>query len=209
MLDESQIPGIKKQLIDQIESTFPDDKKELARSQIEQMNNEELEQFLIQNGLIKGDGSSPPKEEQCIFCSIIKKNLPSTIIEETDSALAILEINPVSYGHSLVIPKIHIEKEEELDESVKKLSEKIKEKIKENLKPKEVLIEPSQVMGHIALNIIPVYEKENLSSERKQKSPEELQIILEEIKKEEIKEKPIEKKEPITDKNTILPNRIP
>ncbi len=43
----------------------------------------------------------------CIFCKIINKEIPSNIVYEDDNFLAFLDINPLSVGHTLVIPKKH------------------------------------------------------------------------------------------------------
>ena len=67
MLPEGQSEQIKKQLIEQINLTFPDDKKSSAISQIKSMNDEQLEEFLKQNNLIK-DGDGARGEQKCVFC---------------------------------------------------------------------------------------------------------------------------------------------
>ncbi len=43
----------------------------------------------------------------CIFCKIIKKEIPAHIVYEDDTFLAFLDINPQSPGHTQVIPKTH------------------------------------------------------------------------------------------------------
>ncbi|KAK5114744.1 hypothetical protein LTR62_002318 [Meristemomyces frigidus] len=43
----------------------------------------------------------------CIFCKIIKGDIPSMKVFESDKTLAFLDINPLSYGHTLIIPKHH------------------------------------------------------------------------------------------------------
>lgn len=43
----------------------------------------------------------------CLFCKIINKEIPATIIYENNEVIAILDINPVNPGHTLVIPKKH------------------------------------------------------------------------------------------------------
>ena len=48
-----------------------------------------------------------PVSESCIFCRIVQGELPSTRIYEDADVLAFLDINPVSSGHTLVIPKGH------------------------------------------------------------------------------------------------------
>ncbi len=43
----------------------------------------------------------------CIFCKIVRGEIPSFKVSEDDKTLAILDINPVSRGHTLVLPKDH------------------------------------------------------------------------------------------------------
>ncbi len=45
----------------------------------------------------------------CIFCKIVKREIPSDIIYEDDKILAFVDISPINKGHSLVIPKEHYE----------------------------------------------------------------------------------------------------
>ena len=47
------------------------------------------------------------KDENCIFCKIIDKKIPSQIVYEDDSFLAFLDIHPRAPGHVQVIPKDH------------------------------------------------------------------------------------------------------
>lgn len=44
----------------------------------------------------------------CIFCRIVKNELPSQKVYEDDSILAFLDIAPVKHGHTLIIPKAHM-----------------------------------------------------------------------------------------------------
>ncbi|PAV16853.1 HIT [Pyrrhoderma noxium] len=46
----------------------------------------------------------------CIFCKIIKGEIPSLKLIETDYSYSFLDIGPLARGHALVIPKIHGEK---------------------------------------------------------------------------------------------------
>lgn len=43
----------------------------------------------------------------CLFCKIIRRELPAEIIYEDEHTLAFLDIHPVSKGHTLVVPKEH------------------------------------------------------------------------------------------------------
>jgi len=51
----------------------------------------------------------------CIFCRIIKGELPSSKVYENDDIVAFKDINPAAPVHVLVVPKIHIESLESLD----------------------------------------------------------------------------------------------
>ena len=44
----------------------------------------------------------------CIFCKIVKGQIPSYTIFEDDIVKVFLDINPISNGHALIIPKKHI-----------------------------------------------------------------------------------------------------
>ncbi len=46
-------------------------------------------------------------EPDCIFCAIAAGTSPSTTIAETEQAIAFMDINPVTPGHVLVIPRSH------------------------------------------------------------------------------------------------------
>ena len=53
----------------------------------------------------------------CIFCKIAKKEIPAHIIMETENSMAFLDAFPVSRGHTLVIPKNHYEKVQDIEET--------------------------------------------------------------------------------------------
>ena len=52
----------------------------------------------------------------CIFCKIAKKIVPARIIAETSNSIAFLDAFPLSCGHTLVIPKFHYEKVQDMSE---------------------------------------------------------------------------------------------
>jgi histidine triad (HIT) family protein len=52
--------------------------------------------------------------DTCIFCKIIKKEIPSKIVYENDRVLAFEDISPVAPLHVLIIPKEHIENVKDL-----------------------------------------------------------------------------------------------
>lgn len=52
----------------------------------------------------------------CVFCKIIKGEIPSHKVAETAKSIAFLDVAPLSRGHVLVIPKAHCARFHELDE---------------------------------------------------------------------------------------------
>ncbi len=47
--------------------------------------------------------------DDCIFCKIIKREIPSSIVYEDSEIIAFRDVNPQAPVHILVIPKRHIE----------------------------------------------------------------------------------------------------
>lgn len=72
----------------------------------------------------------------CIFCKIINGDIPSTKLYENDYIIAIEDINPKAKVHSLVIPKVHVESLNELEDE--KLMSEILKGVKEVCKIKEI-----------------------------------------------------------------------
>ena len=68
----------------------------------------------------------------CIFCKIIDGEIPSTKLYENDYVIAINDINPKAKIHALVIPKVHIDTFNELEDE--KLMSEILKAIKEVVK---------------------------------------------------------------------------
>lgn len=55
-------------------------------------------------------------DENCVFCKIVKGEIPSTKVYEDDKVLAFKDIEPIAPIHILVIPKVHIKSLMELEE---------------------------------------------------------------------------------------------
>ena len=209
MLTPEQTENMKGQIISQIEKTFPDDKKAPAIQQIQAMDSEQLEHFLKQNKLIPTPETSGTPQG-CVFCSIVSGEIPSHKIGENSKAIAVLEINPVSKGHSLVIPKEHISSADNMPAHATSLAKNIAKKIKTKLKPKKITISSSNLFGHEITNIIPIYGDEE-PQERTQAKPEELEElanILSSTKKQS-KQRIIKPKPKKLSEKLWLPKRIP
>jgi histidine triad (HIT) family protein len=105
--------------------------------------------------------------EDCIFCKIVKKEIPSTIIYEDDNFLAFLDVAPANKGHTLVIPKEHHEVYTDIPEDLLKnfsvIVKKVANVVHKNLEADGFNIVMNnykvsgQVVPHAHFHIIPRY----------------------------------------------------
>ena len=51
----------------------------------------------------------------CIFCKIVNGTISARIIDQNDKAVAFLDAFPLSAGHTLIIPKLHYSKVQDMD----------------------------------------------------------------------------------------------
>lgn len=107
----------------------------------------------------------------CVFCEIVKGNIPSKKIYEDEKILAILDISQTTYGHTLVMPKNHYENilecpKEELHSVIEKVQE-LARKITTNLNAKgfNILVNTGETAGqtvpHLHFHIIPRYKEDD------------------------------------------------
>lgn len=53
-------------------------------------------------------------DSDCIFCGIVAGRIPARVVRECDHALAFLDVGPLAEGHTLLIPKAHAARIDEL-----------------------------------------------------------------------------------------------
>lgn len=137
-------------------------------------------------------------QDDCIFCKIIKGEIPSAKVYEDEHVLAFLDISQVSKGHTLVIPKTHTrnlydtppEVARELFASVPKIANAIKKAynpIGLNLLNNNEA-EAGQSVFHLHLHLLPKYEigegfSAHWPTHEEDYTPEDLQKIAEELQK--------------------------
>lgn len=103
--------------------------------------------------------------EDCIFCKIVKGDLPCFKVYEDDKVLAFEDINPVSQGHTLIIPKRHAENLWEIPEddlaAIHVASKRVIAAIRKALNPVGVALVQlngrgvNQVVMHYHLHLMP------------------------------------------------------
>ncbi|MHA1949881.1 MAG: HIT family protein [Candidatus Thorarchaeota archaeon] len=57
-------------------------------------------------------------EDNCIFCKIVRGEMPASIIFEDDICMAFMDVFPINTGHSLLIPKQHFVNLFDVDDNV-------------------------------------------------------------------------------------------
>jgi histidine triad (HIT) family protein len=48
-----------------------------------------------------------PQDPDCIFCKIVAGELPALVVAEDEHAVAFLDVNPATPGHTVVVPRAH------------------------------------------------------------------------------------------------------
>ncbi len=61
-------------------------------------------------------GTAP--DPGCVFCAIIDERAPASVVYEDDEVLAFMDINPVTPGHLLVVPRRHLPTLADLDDAL-------------------------------------------------------------------------------------------
>lgn len=108
-------------------------------------------------------------DNSCVFCKIIKKEIPCYKIFENKNFLVFLDIKPVSLGHLMLIPKKHVIWMQEADDrsigEIFKLSKKMMLALKKSLKCDYVQL---SVVGnevpHFHIHLIPRYVGDNFKN---------------------------------------------
>ena len=106
--------------------------------------------------------------ENCVFCKIIKGEMPSRKLFEDDQVISILDSYPATEGHCLIIPKRHVRYWNEMNynETVKvfNTARKIAAQIKKAFKPDYVCV---HIRGgrveHTHVVLFPSYESDKIT----------------------------------------------
>src|SRR5882672_9948521 len=110
----------------------------------------------------------------CIFCKVVSKEFEAAKVYEDDDVLAFLDINPLTKGHCLVVPKIHFEDVFDIEadtlQKVIVVGKQVAKKIKMSLAADGIRLSQSngkaagQAVFHFHLHIIPRYLGDGLQN---------------------------------------------
>ena len=101
----------------------------------------------------------------CIFCKIVRGEIPSVKVYEDDRVFAFMDINPINEGHVLIIPKAHAATIHEIAEvdflAVMSATHKLAAAVKKALNPEGINLlqlngkAANQVVPHLHVHIVP------------------------------------------------------
>ena len=107
----------------------------------------------------------------CLFCKIVKKEIPSEIIHEDEDILVFLDINPTTNGDTLIVPKKHFKDIFEMPVELLNYIENYQKELYETYKKKlyctgltlTTNIDYGQEIKHFHMHFIPRYENDEIS----------------------------------------------
>lgn len=179
--------------------------KAALKEKLSKMSDEEKQEFLKK---IK-----KKKSQECLFCKIVKGEVPTRKVFETENFLAFLEIKPANPGHVIVIPKKHYSVLPQMpDKELAMLSilvKRIAAVVFEITQPEGISIRQrngaaaGQMVPHVHFHIIPRYKDDNIEHdwEPKELSDEQFDKIQKILKKR------LEKQSPPQGKRSSKPRR--
>jgi histidine triad (HIT) family protein len=132
--------------------------------------------------------------EDCIFCKVLAGEIPSEKVYEDDYAVGVMDINPWTRGHAVVIPRKHaanvFEIEDEELEHVIVAAKRLATRTRDRLDCDGINLLQSngkaawQTIFHLHFHVIPRYEDDalELPTRPERARPEELAAVAEEIR---------------------------
>lgn len=110
----------------------------------------------------------------CIFCKIVRGEIPARIVYENEKVIAFLDVNPISKGHLLIIPKKHFENIFDIEEDYLKgiitSAKELAKKLKKNLNADGINMlhasgkSAQQSVFHFHIHLVPRYNRDKLDT---------------------------------------------
>jgi histidine triad (HIT) family protein len=110
---------------------------------------------------------------ECVFCQIIRKQLPASVVYEDDQVIAFLSNHPVNEGHTLVLPKKHYENLYEISEDeasyLFRVVKRVTHAVRDATSAEGIRVVQNngsaagQVIFHLHIHIIPLRPHEGFS----------------------------------------------
>ena len=128
--------------------------------------------------------------EDCIFCKIVKGEIPSYTVYENENVKIFMDINPLAKGHLLVIPKIHykdlldIDNDvlRSIDEAIRNIYPTLKEKLGCEGLTRMQNNELGQEVKHYHMHLIPRYITDNFTEKVDEDAKNQIEEIYSKLK---------------------------
>lgn len=132
--------------------------------------------------------------EECIFCKIVKGEIPSYKVYEDGKTLAFLDVNPINVGHTLVIPKNHVSKipmaEEDDLLALTKTLKKVVTGVEKSMRVDNLNVfvnqgrDAGQLIPHLHYHVVPRHKGDGVKFDIPQRklSEEEFKDVVEKIR---------------------------
>jgi histidine triad (HIT) family protein len=113
-----------------------------------------------------------PATSDCIFCKVLAGDIPSEVVDSDERTVAVMDINPATRGHVVVITREHAENLFDVSDedllAVMQMARRVAERMKQTLEPGGFNILHNigrvawQSIFHFHLHVIPRYEDDPL-----------------------------------------------
>ena len=132
-------------------------------------------------------------DDNCLFCRIVSGELPATIVYEDDNSVAFLDHRPLFHGHTLLVPREHVETLGELStkilapyfEAAQLLSRVVESAMEAEGTFVAMNNRVSQSVPHLHVHVVPRRKKDGLKGffwpRTKYKSDEEMEEVKKKI----------------------------
>ena len=132
-------------------------------------------------------------EDKCLFCRIVSGELPATIVYEDDNSVAFLDHRPLFHGHTLLVPREHVETLGELSsnligpyfEAAQLLARVVESAMDAEGTFVAMNNRVSQSVPHLHVHVVPRRKKDGLKGffwpRTKYKSDEEMEEVKQKI----------------------------
>ena len=121
------------------------------------------------------------KDSNCVFCKIVAKQIPATVVHEDGDTLAFMDLGQINPGHVLVATKAHAENVFALDDAqaaaVFRRTEHVARAIHDAFQPQGVTLFQAngkaalQTVFHFHIHILPRWENDGMSLAWPAKNP--------------------------------------
>jgi histidine triad (HIT) family protein len=133
------------------------------------------------------------RDDNCLFCRIVSGELPATVVYEDENAVAFLDHRPLFHGHTLLVPREHVETLGELPVSLVgpyfKAAQLLARAVESGLDAEGTFValnnRISQSVPHLHVHVVPRRKKDGLKGffwpRTKYKSDEEMKFVQSKI----------------------------